>query len=156
MKKLPKLNLPDASLRLCREDGIVKVFDPIRKIRVAFTPEEYVRQSFTAWLISSLGYPPPLMANEIGLNLNGTKKRCDTVVFNIDGSPLMIVEYKAPEINITQNVFDQIARYNMVLNAGFLTVSNGLAHYCCRLDYRNSSYSFLREIPKYADALNWK
>ena len=90
------------------------------------------------------------MANEIGIELNGTKRRCDTVVFNSDGTPLVIVEYKAPDISISQNVFDQIVRYNMVLRAGYLIVSNGITHYCCVIDYDRNTYHFIPEIPDYS------
>ena len=86
------------------------------------------------------------------LNLNGTKKRCDTVLYKRDLSARMIVEYKAPHIEITQAVFDQITRYNMVLKVDYLVVSNGMQHYCCRMDYDTQSYSFLSDIPDY-DAL---
>ena len=92
------------------------------------------------------------MANEVLLNLNGTKKRCDTVLYKRDLSARMIVEYKAPHIEITQAVFDQITRYNMVLQVDYLVVSNGMQHYCCRMDYDTQSYSFLSDIPDY-DAL---
>ena len=92
------------------------------------------------------------MANEVLLNLNGTKKRCDTVLYKRDLSARMIVEYKAPHIEITQAVFDQITRYKMVLKVDYLVVSNGMQHYCCRMDYDTQSYSFLSDIPDY-DAL---
>ncbi len=87
------------------------------------------------------------MANEAGLVQNGIRRRCDTVVFDRNGLPLVIVEYKAPAVQITQRVFDQIVRYNSVLKAPFLIVSNGLRHYCCRVDVQSGSYSFLRDIP---------
>lgn len=89
------------------------------------------------------------MANEIGIELNGTKRRCDTVVFDIDGTYLMIIEYKAPDIIITQEVFDQIVRYNHILRAKFLIVSNGLKHYCCIMDYIGNTYRFLKSVPDY-------
>ena len=82
------------------------------------------------------------MANEVQVQLNGTKKRCDTVLYRRDLTARMIVEYKAPEIEITQKVFDQITRYNMVLKVDYLIVSNGLQHYCCRIDYEHNSYTF--------------
>jgi len=91
------------------------------------------------------------MANEIGIDLNGTKKRCDSVVFNPDGTPLTIVEYKAPDVKITQQVFEQIARYNIVLKARYLVVSNGLNHYCCVMDYKNDYYQFIPEITDYRE-----
>lgn len=129
-------------------DGkILKVFDPLRKKYVALTPEEYVRQHFTAWMTDDLGYPVSLMSNEVPIKLNDTSRRCDTVVFRPDGTPAVIVEYKAPTVAITQKVFDQIARYNMVLRSRILIVSNGLRHYCCEMDYETDSYRFLQNIP---------
>ncbi len=152
--QLPRLNLPPAELHLSRCGKIVKVFDQLRKKYVVLTPEEYVRQNFVAWLIKYLHYPESLLANEIGINLNGTKKRCDTVVFNPNGSPLIIVEYKAPDIVITQNVFDQIMRYNMCLHARYLIVSNGMKHYCCVINYENGAYNFIPNIPDYTELKN--
>lgn len=144
-----ELNLPLIKLNLKNEDGICKVFDPLRGKYVALTPEEYVRQHFTAWLISDFHYPPSLMANEISINLNGLTRRCDTVIFYPDGSPLLIVEYKAPDIKITQNTFDQIVRYNMTLRAKYLIVSNGINHYCCVINYEKDNYYFIPSIPDY-------
>ncbi len=150
----PRLNLPPADLRLLREDGHLKVFDSLRHKYVVLTPEEYVRQHFVAWMTSALRYPESLMANEVGIELNGTRRRCDTVVFRQDSTPLMIIEYKAPGIEITQDVFDQIVRYNMVLKARYLVVSNGIRHYCCRIDYENDTYHFIPGVPDYMK-LNW-
>lgn len=131
----------------------MKVFDPLRQKYVAMTPEEYVRQHFTAWLIGSFGYPASLTSNEVSITLNDTRRRCDTVVYRSNGTPLMIVEYKAPTVAITQEVFDQIARYNMVLRSKFLVVSNGMRHYCCEMDYEHDSYTFLPKIPEWSPDL---
>lgn len=147
MNDTPPLNLPPVQLRIRKEDNILKVFDRLRGKYVALTPEEYVRQHFTAWLTGALKYPASLISNEVSIKLNNTNRRCDTVVFRSDGSPLMIVEYKAPTVTIDQHVFDQIARYNLVLRSRFLVVSNGLNHYCCEMDYEKDSYSFIAEIP---------
>ncbi len=117
---------------------------------VNLTPEEYVRQHFVAYLRKELGYPASIMANEIAIELNGTRKRCDTVIFDRDAAPYMIVEYKAPGVAITQTVFDQIVRYNLKLHAKYLVVSNGLRHYCCVMDYAVDSYHFIPRIPAYA------
>lgn len=89
------------------------------------------------------------MANEVQVQLNGTRKRCDTVLYRRDLSARMIVEYKAPDVQITQAVFDQITRYNMVLKVDYLIVSNGLQHYCCRMDYAGGRYLFLPDVPAY-------
>ena len=147
MSEQPPLHLPPVDLRLRMEGKLLKVFDPLRRKYVALTPEEYVRQHFTAWMTESLGYPASLMNNEVSLRLNDTLRRCDTVVFRSDGTPCVIVEYKAPTVAVTQSVFDQIARYNMVLHSRFLIVSNGLRHFCCELDYEKDSYRFLPHIP---------
>ena len=145
------LNLPPAQLQLRRSDkGDIVVFDPLRKKNVILTPEEWVRQNFVSYMTNQLGYPQSLMANERAITLNNTRRRCDTVVYDLYAKPMVIVEYKAPEIDITKEVFDQIVRYNMVLHARCLIVSNGLSHYCCIIDYNNSTYKFLKEVPTFA------
>ncbi len=146
-----ELNLPSFDIRLQRDDEGVKIFDRLRKKFIILTPEEWVRQHFVNYLINHKGFPESLMANEIGITLNGTRRRCDTVVFDKHGSPMVIVEYKASSIVISQSTFDQILRYNMVLHARYLIVSKGMNHYCCRIDYDNMSYDFLKEVPDYAD-----
>jgi hypothetical protein len=146
------LNLPTFAAKVKEKDGKPVIFDPVRRKFVALTPEEWVRQHFVNYLICDKGYPGELLANEVSLKLNGTTKRCDTVAYDRFLSPLMIVEYKAPQVEITSAVFDQIARYNMVLHVQYLTVSNGVNHFCCKIDYENLTYSFLKEIPTY-DAL---
>lgn len=151
MTGLPELNLPLHPLRLEERGGELRVFDPLRRKWVVLTPEEHVRQRFTAWLTQELGYPAAMVANEVQVELNGTRKRCDTVVYGRLGEPAMIVEYKAPHVRITQGVFDQIVRYNMVLRVGVLVVSNGLEHYCCRVDCERGSYGFLRSVPAYGE-----
>ncbi|RHU30544.1 MULTISPECIES: type I restriction enzyme HsdR N-terminal domain-containing protein [unclassified Parabacteroides] len=143
------LNLPTFAAKVKEKDGKHVIFDPVRRKFVALTPEEWVRQHFVNYLISDKGYPKELLANEVPLKLNGTSKRCDTVAYNRFLTPLMIVEYKAPHIEITSSVFDQIVRYNMVLHVRYLAVSNGISHFCCKIDYENLTYSFLEGIPEY-------
>ncbi len=145
------LNLPAFDAKIALVDGKNVIWDIIRQKYVALTPEEWVRQHFVHYLIEHKGYPRTLMANEVQLNLNGTKKRCDTVLYQRDLSTKMILEYKAPHIEITQAVFNQITRYNIVLKVDYLVVSNGLRHYCCRMDYAHNTYSFLPEIPAYTE-----
>lgn len=154
----PRLNLPAAPLRVRRSplppegDGVVRVYDPLRRKWVALTPEEWVRQHFTAWMISTLGYPAAMMANEVSLRLNDTARRCDTVVFRPDGlQPLMIVEYKAAAVPLTQRVFEQARRYTMTLRAPYLAVSNGLRHYCLHLDFAKGTCEFLPSFPRFAE-----
>ena len=145
------LNLPSYPAKILKRNGKNVIFDPLRQKYVALTPEEWVRQHFVHLLTDFKGYPKGLLANEIQLDLNGTKKRCDTVLFNKDLSARMIVEYKAPNIEITQAVFDQITRYNMVLKVEYLIVSNGMRHYCCKIDYNTMQYTFLPDIPSHTE-----
>lgn len=147
--EIPRLNLPPVDLKLRNEDGLVKVYDPLRKKYVALTPEEFVRQHFAAWLQNTLHYPASLLANEVSIQVNGHPRRCDTVVFTPDGQVRIIVEYKAPDVKISQDTFDQIVRYNMTLKADYLAVSNGFNHYCCKIDYINNSYHFIPILPDY-------
>lgn len=143
------LNLPAFQSKIVNQNGKNTIFDIIRKRYVTLTPEEWVRQHFVHYLINYKGYPQTLLANEINLKLNGTSKRCDTVLYNRDLSARLIIEYKAPHIEINQAVFNQITRYNIVLKVDYLIVSNGLQHYCCRINYENLSYTFLPDIPDY-------
>ena len=151
---MTELNLPKYNMRISRDrNNNIKIFDSIRKKFVSLTPEEYVRQHFTNWLINYLHYPIGLIANEVKISLNSTIKRCDTIVYSNTGDPMMIIEYKAPHISINQNVFDQIVRYNMVLKTKYLVVSNGMQHYCCIIDYDNNSYQFIPHIPTYEELI---
>ena len=145
------LNLPHYDMRLRRSaDGAVQVYDLLRDKWVALTPEEWVRQHFVHFLMEQKAYPATLMANEVAVTLNGMSRRCDTVVYRQEGlKPLMIVEYKRPDVAITQKVFEQICRYNMVLEVEWLVVSNGLKHYCCKVDIKNGRYAFWEDIPTY-------
>ena len=145
------LNLPPYATKITVRDGKNAIWDVIRRKYVALTPEEWVRQHFVHFLIDHKGYPAFLLANEVALTLNGTSRRCDTVLYDRNLAPRMIVEYKAPHIPITQKVFDQISRYNLVFRVDYLIVSNGLSHYCCRMDYANNSYQFLADIPEYGE-----
>ncbi len=147
-----ELNLPEYEHKVKhRDDGSWIIWDRLRERWVALTPEEWVRQHFVEWLISEKKFPAALMGNEVSLTQNGIARRCDTVVADRTGQPLVIVEYKAPNINITQKTFDQIVRYNIVLHAKYLIVSNGLKHYCCLIDYETSKYRFLETIPCYEE-----
>ena len=143
------LNLPTFAVKVTEKEGKRLILDIIRRKYVTLTPEEWVRQHFINYLIVVKKYPHELIANEISIKLNNTTKRCDTIIYDHFITPLMIVEYKAPHIEITKNVFDQIARYNMSLRVKYLTVSNGINHFCCKIDYNTQTYSFLKEIPEY-------
>ena len=146
-----QINLPPFDINIKEEDGKTVVFDILRKRFVALTPEEWVRQHFVHYLISEKHYPAALMANEISLSLNGMKRRADCALYNKDLSPLMLIEFKAPTVRITQKVFLQIEAYNHVFHVPWLIVSNGINHFCCRIDYEENSIKFLKDIPSYEE-----
>ncbi len=143
-----KLNFPEYAFRFKNSENKRLIFDPVRKKFVILTPEEWVRQHTLQFLIQEKGYSVSLINVEKQLLLHGTKKRYDIVVFKPDGSIFLIVECKAHTIEITQDTFDQIARYNLVTQAEYVMVTNGIDHYYCQMDYKNERYVFLRELPE--------
>jgi len=144
-----RLNLPQYEIKIGEKDGKRTIFDFLRRKYVALTPEEWVRQHFTHYLIGHKGYPKGLMGNEVELHVGEKRLRCDTILYNKQAQPQMIIEYKAPTIQIQQKTFDQISVYNLLLHVDYLIVSNGLEHYCCKMDYDSQKYLFLKDIPDY-------
>ena len=143
------LNLPPIEAKVKTENGRTKIWDGLRRRYVVLTPEEWVRQHFVGYLIGQKDYSPALMANEVRIELNGMSRRCDTVVYRRDLTPRVIIEYKRPDVKISQRVFAQISRYNLVMQVDYLIVSNGLEHYCCRMNYAQQTYEFLDDIPNF-------
>ena len=144
-----RLNLPQYEIKIGEKNGKRTIFDFVRRKYVTLTPEEWVRQHFTHYLTDHKGYPKGLMGNEVELRVGEKRLRCDTILYNKQGQPQMIIEYKAPTIQIQQKTFDQISVYNLLLHVDYLIVSNGLQHYCCKMDYDSQKYLFLKEIPDY-------
>ncbi len=145
-----RLNLPSYEIKIRGTSEKPEIFDFLRRRYVALTPEEWVRQHFVHYLVEHKGYPQGLMCNEKELKIGQKKLRCDTLLYNKDMRPRMIVEYKSPTVALTQKVFDQITAYNLILHVDYLIVSNGLLHFCCRMDYASHSYSFIEKIPDYS------
>ena len=146
---MQQLNFPSYTFRFKNSENKVSIFDEIRKKFIILTPEEWVRQHVVQFLIMEKKYPKSLINVEKVLKVNGLRKRYDIVVYNPDGTIYILVECKAPEVKISQATFDQIARYNMTMKAQYLTVTNGLSHYFCQMDFENEKYEFLRELPNY-------
>jgi len=144
-----KLNFPTYSFRLKNRENKRLIFDDIRKKFVVLQPEEWVRQHCVNYLVEHKNYPKTLINVEKELKINGLAKRYDIVVYNSDGSIHLIVECKSPKIIINQDTFDQIARYNLTLNATYLMVTNGINHYYCVMDFEAERYQFLKDIPDY-------
>ncbi|WP_309610082.1 type I restriction enzyme HsdR N-terminal domain-containing protein [Flavobacterium sp.] len=146
---MQQLNFPNFVFRFKNSENKVAIFDEIRKKFMILTPEEWVRQNVVRFLLEEKKYPKSLINVEKALKINGLTKRYDVVVFNNDGSILVLIECKAPEIKISQTTFDQIARYNLTLKAEYLMVTNGLKHYFCKMDFENEKYQFLENLPEF-------
>nr|WP_314697016.1 type I restriction enzyme HsdR N-terminal domain-containing protein [uncultured Prevotella sp.] len=146
---MTQLNLPPFQIKIREENGRKLIFDVLRSKYVALTPEEWVRQHFIHYLIDYKNYPASLLANEVALQVGEKKVRADSVLYDRQICPRMIIEFKAPSVPLTQKVFDQISVYNLLLHVDYLIVSNGLETYICKMDYENQSYTFLETIPEY-------
>jgi hypothetical protein len=134
-------------------EGREFIFDSLRKKFVRLTPEEWVRQNFVRFLVTEKKYSESLIAVEAGVKVNSNPQRADLIVYDRQAKPILVAEFKAPEVKISQATFDQIARYNMQLKVKYLIVSNGMEHYCCSINYIENSYSFLQGIPDFSEVL---
>ena len=148
---MQKLNFPAYSFRFKNSENKVSIFDEIRKKFILLTPEEWVRQHVVQFLLQDKKYPKSYINVEKLIKINDLSKRYDGVVFEPNGEIFLLIECKAPEVPISQQTFDQIARYNLVLKAKYLMVTNGLNHYFCQMDFENEKYVFLKELPKYSN-----
>ena len=149
MNQLQPLNLPPYPFKITDENGVLTLFDEIRKKNIIITPEEWVRQHFVQYLIRQKNYPKTLIKLEGGHRLNGMQKRSDILVFNPHGEKVLLVECKAPSVNIDQKVFDQAARYNSVHKTKWLVVTNGLRHCYATIDHLAGQFAFIEELPEY-------
>ncbi len=146
---MQELNFPSFKFRIKNSENKLFIFDVIRKKFVVLQPEEWVRQHCIHFLLTEKNYPISLINVEKELKVNDLRKRYDIVIFNPDGSIHVIVECKSHKIKIDQSTFDQIARYNLTLNATYLMVTNGINHYYCAMDLQEKRYQFLKDIPSY-------
>lgn len=146
-----RLNLPPYAARVSREAGKLYIYDDLRRRTIRLTPEEWVRQHFVHYLLEHLGYPAELMMNEVAIQVEQRSKRCDTVVYRRDLTPLMLIEYKAPEVSLSERVLQQAVRYNYTLRVPYLVLSNGLEHFAYAIDYDSMSYEALEHIPLFAE-----
>jgi hypothetical protein len=151
---MQELNLPSYDFRIRREGEQLQIFDEIRKKYVVLSPEEWVRQHFVRFLVEEKNVPAGLLVLEKQIIMNRMIRRPDVVVHDRAGRAVMVVECKAPEVKVTQQAFDQIARYNSVVRCPYLVVTNGLQNFCCQMDHENNTYSFLEDIPDYENMLD--
>jgi hypothetical protein len=148
---LKELNLPSYSFRITGDEGSEMIFDPIRKKYVKLTPEEWVRQNFVQYLIQEGKYPPGLMIIEAHFYQNRLKKRADILIHDRTGKRLMLIECKSPDVDLTDNVFDQIICYNLELKVPYILVTNGLSNLACKLNPETSNYDQIDFIPHYEE-----
>jgi hypothetical protein len=137
-------------LRLSKTGDASFVFDPIRRKDVALTPEELLRQLVLQYLLEAKKYPAQRIRSEVGIEVNGLRRRCDLIVYDAALQPWLLIECKSPKVALDQRSFEQAARYNLRLRAPFLVVTNGLATYCCALDFEQESFQYLAELPDYS------
>ena len=151
---IQNLNLPACTFRLEERKGMVYLFDERRKKWILLTPEEWVRQHFIRYLSDYRGFPGQLMAVEKKVMINGLSQRFDLLVYDRRGKPLLVAEFKAPGIEITQEAFSQAFRYNSILKAPFTLISNGMTHFVCKTDYLTGATEYLPEIPDYNEMIS--
>ena len=142
------MNLPPYEAKLSKSGEKTLIYDEIRKKNVVLTPEEWVRQNFVHFLMNHHGYSRNYIKIEKQLKVNDRIKRFDALVYNKDANPIVLIECKAPEVEISQATFGQIATYNMTLRVPYLIVTNGLNHFICKIDFLTNTYEYLQEIPK--------
>jgi len=152
---LKELNLPEYSFTVSGESGSeMMIFDGIRKKYVRLTPEEWVRQNFIRYLVTEGGYPEGLIGVEVGFNINRLRRRVDVLIHDRRGKPRMIVECKSPDTPLSEEVFEQIATYNMQFRVPYLIVTNGMIHFACRMDFDNNKPRYLDVIPQYEELID--
>lgn len=146
---MQQLNFPPFQFSVKEDNGKTFILDEIRRKYLILTPEEWVRQHCVKFLNEYKNYPLSLLAVEKQIRVNRMARRCDIVAYNTSGKPKLIVECKAPSVKITQEVFNQIAAYNTQLQVEFLYVTNGLQHYCCKIDIEKKKVSFIKDLPEF-------
>ena len=151
MNSTPKLNFPPINLRAKRDNDRTLVFDNVRSMYVVLTPEEWVRRHLVEFLIADCGAPLRSIVEEYSVNINSTPQRADVVVMDSSATPLLLAECKAPDINfedkkVVSEVFAQASRYNAVVGARYIVLTNGLKHFC--FEQRQSGYLPLTSFPK--------
>lgn len=139
----------EQSLRVKVEEGKRWLFDPIRKKWLVLQPEEMVRQLVVQFLIQAYSYNSTRIKLEKGLRVNQMYKRCDILVYDMDVQPFLLIECKAPQVKIDEQVFRQIASYNLPLAVPYLMVTNGIFSACCAMNYEQKQFEFIDKIPAY-------
>lgn len=148
---MQKLNLPDCKLVTRESKGQTRVLDIVRQKFIVLTAEELVRQYFLNFMVFHRHFPKGLIKVEQKVVINGMPQRADIVAHSKNGNPLMVVECKAPEVNLTRDTFAQAARYNLKVKAPYLTITNGINHFCCKIDLTKGEFTVLDGFPSFPE-----
>jgi len=143
-----ELTLPAFDYKVRKTSGTILIFDVIRKKYVVLTPEEWVRQHVIHYLAEHKHYPLALIAVEREIQLYGMRRRFDLVCYDREGQPYLLIECKAPAVGLNQKVFDQAFRYNLTLAAPYVAITNGIRHFCGKID-AHRGFVFLEDFPDY-------
>ena len=141
------IDYPAPDFRTRSVNGRKEIFDAYRKSWIRLTPEEWVRQNTIRWMVETLGYPASMIAIEKEIWLGELRKRFDILVYNRNHEPWMMIECKAPQVRLSENVLMQILRYNMVVPVTFLIITNGLQ--CMAAERKNAGVEWLTSFPPY-------
>ncbi|MCH5329999.1 MAG: type I restriction enzyme HsdR N-terminal domain-containing protein [Alistipes sp.] len=147
MKELPQLTFPPIELSIRRRsDGYPVIPDKIRGGYLVLTPEEWVRRHLIGYLVSHCGAELRSILTEYPIELNGTAQRADVVVLDNAGNAVLLAECKAADVKIDKEVLSQAVRYNSVLKARYIVLTNGRKHYC--YEQTESGPVPLKEFPR--------
>jgi hypothetical protein len=144
---MTELNLPSYNSKTRILDEQTQIFDEVRKKWLKLTPEEWVRQHFVHFLINHRQYPAGLIALEKEISILGLTRRSDIVAFRKNGQALLLVECKAPSIRLQTETFSQAAAYNLHWKVPYLVITNGLQHYCAKVDFESGNIEMMADIP---------
>jgi hypothetical protein len=152
---MEKLNLPAYEFNIKKDaNDNLYIFDAIRRKNILLTPEEWVRQHMIRFLIKEKDFPASLISIESGVKVNQLSRRYDALVYNREGEPILLLECKAQTVKIKQDSFDQVLAYNRTIKANYILVTNGMNHYCCKINPETKKFDFLEDIPKYDSLSN--
>ncbi len=143
------LKYPTFNIKVKHEGKNALVFDEVRKKWLVLTPEEWVRQHLVNYLITIKNVPKSLLSVEKEIDLNGTRKRYDAVIYNNKMKPLVLIECKAPDIEITQQTAEQALRYNLLLDVKYLLLTNGMHEVIILIE--NGKASIQQELPLFSE-----
>ncbi|CAL1520390.1 hypothetical protein MMC2321_04155 [Chitinophaga sp. MM2321] len=143
------INFPPPDFKITREGDKQLIFDRYRKKYIVLTPEEWVRQNFLNYLVHTLSYPQALIGVEKEIYLGEMKKRFDIIIYNRNMQPWMLVECKEMKVPLTEATMQQVIRYNMVIPATYLVITNGIHTFCGNYEAREKQWRFLEELPPY-------